>query len=68
MRQDEKDMRISNTRLVLFNFFNGTIIKIILNKRDGVEMGATHCRSALLSSYIKDKTLQIIILKKYLDT
>ena len=41
-------MRISHIRPALFNFFNGTEIKIILNKLGGVEMGRpvlnlSHC-------------------------
>ena len=43
-------MRIYHTRSVLFNFLNGTRMRIVLNKRDGVGMGATGPEPALLPS------------------
>ena len=35
-------MGIYHTRSALFNFLNGTRMRITLNKRDRVGMGATH--------------------------
>ena len=43
-------MRISHIRPVLFNFLNGTGMKIILNKQGGIGMGVTHPEPTLLPS------------------
>ena len=35
-------MKIYHTRPLPFNFLNGTRMEIVMNKRDGVGMGATY--------------------------